>query len=103
MEKKKRGGGTNGVNELLIWGNWKRVEKKREEVEQRERWCVPTLGEADGGEGEARASSAWPIYRPARSVPGDEIFSLAALIHHARSWLTSLGHFAIAGACPCAR
>ena len=30
-------------------------------------------------------------------------FPTAALIHHVRSWLTSLGHFAIAGACPCAR
>ena len=29
-------------------------------------------------------------------------FPTAALIHHVRSWLTSLGHFAIAGACPCA-
>ena len=86
-----------------IGENRKRTERKRGEVEWRGRWCVPTLGGADGGEGKARASPAGPIYRTARTVPSGEIFLMAALIHHARSWLTLSGLFAIVATWPCAR
>jgi hypothetical protein len=95
-----RGGGTNGAGESQIGGNLKKVERRRGEGKRRGRWCVPALGGADGGESEARASPARPIYRPAKSVPGGKIFLVAALIHHARSWLTLSGRFATVAACP---
>jgi hypothetical protein len=44
------------------------VERKRRKGKQWGRWGVSTLGGADGGEGEARASLTGPIYRPARPV-----------------------------------
>ena len=102
-KKKKRGGGSNGADESRIGGKWKKVERRRGEGKRRGTWCVPALGGADGGEGEARASSARPIYRSSRSVPSGEIFLMAALIHHARSWLTLSGLFAIVATWPCAR
>jgi hypothetical protein len=51
-----------------IGGKWEKVERKRRKGKRWGRWGVPTLGGADGREGEARASSAGPIYRPARLV-----------------------------------
>jgi len=86
-----------------IGENRKRAKRKRGEVEWRRRWCVPALDGVDGGDGEARASLARPIYRPARPVSRRRDIFPAALIHHVCSWLTSSVHFAIAGACPCAR
>jgi hypothetical protein len=64
------------------------------------RWGVPVLSRADGGEGEARASSAGPIIGRLGRCPGSEIFLVAALIHHSCSWLTSSGHVTMAIACP---
>jgi hypothetical protein len=75
------------------------VERRRGKGKQRGRWCVPTLGRANDGEGRARASSTGPIYRPVRLVSQLP----AVLIHHVLSWLTSSGHVAIVRAYPCAR
>ena len=66
--EEKRGGGTYGANELLIWGKWKKVEIRRGKGKRRGRWFVPALGGADGGEGWVRALPVGPIYRVARSV-----------------------------------
>ena len=73
-EKEERGGGTDGASELP---NWRKVE---EEEKRRGRWGVPALGGAGGGEGEARASPAGPIYRPTSRCPDGEIFLMVVLI-----------------------
>ena len=67
-EKEKRGGGANGTGEFPNWEKWEKVERKRRKEKWRGRWGVLAFGGADGGEGKARASSAEPIYRPARLV-----------------------------------
>ena len=81
---------------------WKKRGKRRGKGKRRERWGVLALGRAGGGEGEARASPAGPIYRSASRCPGGEIFLVAVLIQHAGAPLTSSSHIAMAGTCPCA-
>ena len=63
-EKKEGGGGADGAGELQKRKKW----KKRGNGKRKGRWGVPALDGAGGGEGEARASPAGPIYRSARPV-----------------------------------
>jgi hypothetical protein len=65
VEKENRGGGANGAGELPNWGKWNGRDGR---ARGRRRRGGPALGGADGEEGEARASLAGPIYRPARPV-----------------------------------
>jgi hypothetical protein len=51
-----------------IGGKWEKVERNRREGKRMGRWGVLALSGADGGEGEASALLAEPIYRPARPV-----------------------------------
>jgi len=68
VEKKEGEGSADGAGELQKGKKWKKRGKRRGKGKRRGRWGVPALGGVGGGEGEARASPAGPVYRPARLV-----------------------------------
>jgi hypothetical protein len=57
-----------------IWGRERESSRRKGEEDAKGRWHVRDLGGASRGGGEARGALVGPIYRPAMSVRGGEIF-----------------------------
>jgi len=79
VEKEKKGGGFNGAGDSRFGENRGRARMERKVGKRRGIWGVPAHGGAGGGEGEARAALAGPIYMLVMSVPAARYFSPAEL------------------------
>ena len=79
---------------------YQQARRRRGEGKRRGRWGVPARGGAIGGEGEAEAALAGPIYRPAMSVLAARYFSPAELTQWRAHVPNPLGWFTTVWACP---